>query len=230
MSNSTIPQGSVYWACSKEARDRIIAAVGEEPVNSDQLVYDLLNAYSKLLQFRALDSDQKARERKELFGAIVKDAINLKKRLLALEEYAARALFPFPDMPRGVTFLGELSRIAVEAKVLERQNSGAWARLERPLLEWFAAEILPDVFKSKSNFRAVHERHPGEPVAFSRPARGGQPGGPYIRFAVAVMGEMGMPISPGTVARALLDVRKPRARRKKERSTTVTALRRPDGW
>jgi len=227
MSNSTIPPGSVYWECSDEVYKRIIAAVREEPDDSYRLVSDLYTAYSKLLQFRALDSDQKARERKELFGAIVKDAINLKKRLLALEEYAARALFPFPDMPRGVTFLGELSRIAVEAKVLERQNSGAWTRLERPLLEWFAAEILPDVFKR--NFPEVHERHPGEPVAFSRPARGGQPGGPYIRFAVAVMGEMDMPISPGTVARALLDVRKPRARRK-ERSTTVTALRRPDGW
>jgi hypothetical protein len=228
MSNSTIPQGAV-WECSPEARNRIIAAVDEDPVNREQLVPDLYTAYSKLLQFRDLDSDQKARERKELFGAIVKDAINLKERLLAHQEYAARALFPFPDVPRGVTFLRELSRIAIEAKVSEQQNSnGAWARLERPLHEWFAAEILPEVFKR--NFPAVHERHPGEPVGFSRPSRGEQPGGPYIRFAVAVMGEMGMSISPGTVARALLDVRHEHRARRKERSTTVTASRRPSGW
>jgi len=76
------------------------------------------------------------------------------------------------------------------------------------LPDWFAAEILPEVFKS--NFPKVHKRHPGKPVGFSRPD-----GGPYIRFAVAVMGEMGMHISSKTVARAIQDIRDGRARRKR---------------
>jgi hypothetical protein len=158
-----------------------------------------------------------------LFSGIARDARDLKRQLLDKKEYAARALIP--DGPRRHAFLGELDHIIGGAKISEQQNSGAWARLERSLHDWFAAEILPDVFIR--NFPAVHERHPGRPVGFSR--REGQPDGPYIRFAVAVMGEMGMSISPGTVARAIEDIRKPRARRK-ERFTTVTATRRPFGW
>ena len=78
MSNSTIPQGAV-WFNADEAYDRIIKEVGKTPAKGrDHLVSDLLNAYSQLLRFRVLDSNQKARERKELFGVIVKDAINLK--------------------------------------------------------------------------------------------------------------------------------------------------------
>jgi hypothetical protein len=227
MSDSIIPQGWVCWACSKKACDRIVDAVREEPANRKQLASDLETAYSKWLLFENLDSDKGAKARKKLFSGIADDAIALKNKLLANQEYAARVLFP--EVSPRHAFLGELSRIAVEAKVAEQQNSsGAWARLERPLHEWFAAEILPEVFKR--NFPAVHERHHGEPVGFSRPAGGGQPGGPYIKFAVAVMHDMRMPISPGTVARAIQDVRKGRPHGRKERSTTVTASRRPDGW
>jgi hypothetical protein len=205
MSDSTIPQGAVWWDFSKEARDRIIAAVGEKPANRNQLVSDLLNAYSKLLLFKNLDSDKGAKARKKLFSGIADDAIALKDKLLANQEYAARVLFP--EVSRGHAFLGELDRIIDEAKISEKQNSnGAWERLERSLPDWFAAEILPKVFKR--NFPEVHKRHPGEPVGFSRPA-----GGPYIRFAVAVMSEMGMPIKPNTVARALENVRDGCARR-----------------
>jgi hypothetical protein len=211
MSDSKIPEGSVYWDAD-EAYDRIIAAVGEEPVNNGQLVSDLLNAYSKLLLFKNLDSDKGAKARKKLFSGIADDTIALKDKLLANQEYAARVLFP--KVSRGRDFLGELDRIIDEAKISEKQNSdGAWERLKRPLRDWFAAEILPDVFKR--NFPEVHERHPGEPVGFSRPA-----GGPYIRFAVAVMGEMGMLIKPNTVARALQDVRDGCARRQARRPIT----------
>jgi hypothetical protein len=226
MSDSTIPQGAVWWACSEEALYKIIAAVGEKPVDSKKLGSDLSDAYSKLLLFNVLDSDKGAKARRKLFSGIARDARDLKKQLLDKKKYAARALIP--DGPRRHAFLGELDHIIGGAKVSEQQNSGAWARLERSLHDWFAAEILPGVFKR--NFPQVHERHPGKPVAFSRPARGGQPGGPYIKFAVAVMHDMGMRISPGTVARALQDVRKERARRKKERPTTVTASRRAFGW
>src|SRR5271170_1532771 len=166
MSNSTIPQGSVYWECSKEALDRIINAVGEGPDNSDKLVSDLLNAYSESLRFRILDSNRGAKARKKLFRGIVATAIALRDKLLANDRYAARALFP--------EGLGELDRIIDEAQNFEKQNSsGAWERQERSLRDWFAAEILPDVFIR--NFPAVHERPPGEPVAFSRPFGGGNP-------------------------------------------------------
>ena len=210
MSDSTIPQGAVCWACSDEAYKRIIAAVGEEPDDSYQLVSDLLNAYSESLRFRILDSDKGAKARKKLFRGIVATAIALRDKLLANKGYAARALFP--------EGLGELDRIIDEAQNFEKQNSsGAWGRHERPLHEWFAAEVLPKVFKD--NFTSVHDLHPGEPVGFSR-SRNQEADGPYIRFAVVVMGEMGMRIKPNTVASAIQDVRDGRTRRLARRPIT----------
>jgi hypothetical protein len=70
MSNSTIPQGAVWWVCSDEARDRIIAAVGKEPTDRNKLVSDLLNRYSQLLLFKALDSDNGAKARRNCLAAL----------------------------------------------------------------------------------------------------------------------------------------------------------------
>jgi hypothetical protein len=194
-----------FWICDKAAYERIVAAVGEKPVNCDHLVSDLLDARQKLLLFTVLDSREGAKARKDLFSGIADDARDLKGRLLANQEYAARGLIP--DGPRRLTLLRELDHIIDGAKVSEQQNSGAWLRLQRPVREWFAAEILPDVFKR--NFPEVHKRHPGQPIGFSRPS-----GGPYIKFAVQVMREMGVSIEPNTVARAIQDVRRGAHRRK----------------
>jgi hypothetical protein len=121
MSNSTIPQGAVWWVCSDEAYDRIVAAVGKEPAKSrDHLVSDLLNRYSQLLLFKALDSDNGAKARRKLFSGIVKDAICLQMRLLAHKEYAARALIP--DELRRHAFLSELDRIVGGAEASRTQG------------------------------------------------------------------------------------------------------------
>jgi hypothetical protein len=217
MSNSKIPRGSVYWICSDKAYDRIVAAVadasagrtrrsrrvGKEPTARNKLVSGLEQAYSQLLLFKALDSDNGAKARGKLFGGIVKDAIYLQTRLLAHNEYAARALIP--DEPRRHAFLGELDRIVDGAKASKEQNSkGGWVRLERSLLEWFAAEKLPEVYEKNFGGKKVWASN----------------NGPGVRFINAVMREMGLRIiSTGTLARALKDVRKGRPRRKKRPST-----------
>ena len=203
MSNSTIPQGAVWWVCSDEARDRIIAAVGKEPTDRNKLVSDLLNRYSQLLLFKALDSDNGAKARRKLFSGIVKDAIYLQMRLLTHKEYAARALIP--DELRRHAFLSELGRIVGGAEASKEQNSkGGWVRLERPLLEWFAAEVLPKVYEE--NF--------GKKVGASNSGLG-----PGVRFICAVTHEMRLCISKGTIVRALKQTRKGHPRRKARPST-----------
>jgi len=73
-----------------------------------------------------------------------------------------------------------------------------------PPKEWFVAEILPSVYED--NFGRQARRSTGSLT--------GAAGGPYLRFAVAVMREMmEIEISPETVARALKDVKAPNGRR-----------------
>jgi hypothetical protein len=104
--------------------------------------------------------------------------------------------------------LDALDRVIKAATTFKDENShGAWVRLERPLKEWFAAEILPKVFEDNFRRPAKGSRRDQSKVG-AKPADG-----PYIRFAVAVMREMGIKISPETVARALKDVRAGRRRR-----------------
>jgi hypothetical protein len=106
------------------------------------------------------------------------------------------------------TFVSSLDRIIKVIKTLKSESSRAWRRLERPIKEWFAAQVLPEVFER--NFkRAAKTSRPSDAKAGPRVADG-----PYIRFAVAVMREMGISISRETVARALKDVRAGRPRRK----------------
>jgi hypothetical protein len=214
-----VPTGC--WICDAAAYERIIAAVGERyavNVNHDQLAFDLLRAREELLTFVTLDSDSGARERKELFTGILDSAIGFKERLLDERghKYAAREIAStFPASHFGA-FLSALDRTIEAAKALINENShGAWVRLKRPLKEWFAAEILPEVYKSNFGREAkVSRRDPSK-------TRRNAADGPYLRFAVAVMHEMGMTISRETVARALKDVRAGRERRK-PRPTTIS--------
>jgi hypothetical protein len=105
---------------------------------------------------------------------------------------------------------------------LTRENKKrGWIRLSRSPREWFAAEILPPIFER--NFR--------RPAKVSRPAEqladGSRPaGGPFIKFAQAVMCEMSIPIAAETVARALKNVGAGRERRRRR----PTTLPRPTGW
>ena len=220
--SESIPIG--LWICGPTACERFIGSVGERyaaNVDHDRLTFDLLGAREELLAFVTLDSDAGAREREELFTGILDSAIVFKDRLLddRGHKYAAREIASRFEGPLFDTFLSSLDRTIEAAKALKDENSrGGWVRLERPPKEWFVGEILPRVFES--NF--------GRPAKVSRPdelkvgAKAAD--GPYIRFAVAVMREMGMRISPETVARSLKQVRAGRARRK-PRPTTVSRPR-----
>jgi hypothetical protein len=212
------------WVPNAAGYKRIMKAIGEryaDKVDRDKLVADLVDARAKLLTFVVLDSDKGARARKELFRSIADSAIALRKRLEAdsapsgrSKGYASRAIaFTFPDASGFDAFLKALDRVIDAAKAGEEQNSrGGWVRLERSPTEWFAAEILPRVF----------ERNFGRKAAVSKTGAT-----PFSRFVVAVMDEMGMPITWRTVARAFTQVRAGCARRKKPRPTT---LARPKGW
>jgi hypothetical protein len=214
-----VPMGP--WKCDVAAYERIIEAVGAPyavNVDRDRLISDLLTAREKLLGSFVLDSDRGAGERKELFGGILDSAIAFKDRLLddRGHKYAAREIASRFEGPSFEAFIYFLDRTIEAAKALKDENScGGWVRLERPPKEWFVAEVLPQVFEA--NFkRKAKISHPSDSRAGTFIA-----GGPYIRFAVAVMREMGISVSEETVARALKQVRAGRARRK-PRSTTVT--------
>jgi hypothetical protein len=208
------------WMCDAQACERIVAAVGERHarnVDRDRLVGDLLAARAELLASIALDSDGDARERAMLFNGVFGSAIEFKERLLDKRghRYAARQILSAFSPSEFEALLRALDRVIDKAKALENENScGGWLRLKRPPKEWFAAEVLPPVF----------ERNFARPARISRrdssKVDANAADGPFLRFALAVMREMGMSISRETVARALKDVRAGRERRKR-RPTTI---------
>jgi hypothetical protein len=225
------------------ALNRIIAAVSKTPagkkralnLNLDrhQLVTDLLDARAKWLTATALDSDKGARARKKLFSAVAGTAKRFKKCLLdeTGQRYAARAIASRFSSDFDA-FLAGLDRIIKAAEALtEENNHGGWVRLSRSPRDWFAVEILPPIYERNFGRKAGTSR-----IDSSKP-NANTADGPFIRFAVAVMCQMGIQISGETVARALKDValdrkgvrgseragRKPRQPRK-------TTLQRPPGW
>jgi hypothetical protein len=193
------------WICDDEARDRIIRAVGDRCpcTNPNQLVFDLNAAHSILHTRVILDSGKGARLRRELFSGIVDSAEIFKQKLLDErgDHYAARNIF-HGEPPRKA-FEDKLNWVIDRAKELQCQNSQAWLRLKRPPKEWFAGEILPKIFES--NF--------GRVAGTSTNPKTSKVSGPFIKFAVTVMREMGMQIAPGTIGRILKDLRSNRARR-----------------
>lgn len=226
-------QEGLHWFPDADAINRIVSAVTSTPrgkkklatnYNRDQLVKDLLEAWTKWLVVLPLDSDTGARNRRKLFSAIVRTGKYFKKRLLddTGQKYAARQIAStFSNASDFYAFLGGLNRTIEAAEILARQNShGGLVRLTRAPKEWFAIEILLPVYEC--NFcRNGGISRPGSSKAIA-----GAADGPFPRFVVAVMREMGMAISPETVARALKDVRAGAPRRKPRKTT----LQRPHGW
>jgi hypothetical protein len=109
-------------------------------------------------------------------------------------------------------FLAGLRRLAAAARYKAEYFPGrAPYLLPRSPLEFFVANVLPSVFKS----------HFERPAGASRVENGTKTGGPYIRFAVATLKELGItnngkPYAPETVARAFRGVRSGRVRRRKK--------------
>jgi hypothetical protein len=81
---------------------------------------------------------------------------------------------------------------------------------EHSALNWLVGERLTKVFAT----------HFERPAALSRDPNTGEPRGPYIRFAAAVLGELnikktnGDPYSLETIARAMKDLKTGRARKR----------------
>jgi hypothetical protein len=109
-------------------------------------------------------------------------------------------------------FLAGLRRLAAAARYkAEYFPDRPLYLLPRSPLEFFVANVLPSVFKS----------HFERPAGASRVENGTKTGGPYIRFAVATLKELGItnngkPYAPETVARAFRGVRSGRVRRRKK--------------
>jgi hypothetical protein len=103
----------------------------------------------------------------------------------------------FEDDGHGLTQYERL-RHGVRAFEREAEESAeqAAARRERclkrrkgALPRFFASHVVP-----------CYERIYGRPARVSRRSDGGQPGGPFVRFAVAFFTEVGRPVKPETIA------------------------------
>jgi hypothetical protein len=110
-------------------------------------------------------------------------------------------------------FLAGLQRLVAAARYKAKSfPDRALYLLPRSPLEFFVANVLASVFK----------RHFKRPAGFSRASDGARGArGPYIRFVVAVLRELGItnkgkPYAPDTIARALSGVRAGRGRRRKK--------------
>ena len=245
MPNDPASKAMVAWLPDAAMLDRIIAAVRtsvrktafenkwELSLDRDRLASNLQDAHTKWRVVKDQDSEEGARRRAKLFSAIAQKAKDFKESLLDKtgQQYAARAIASnFADAEFDA-FLASLDLIIERAEALTQQNKEGWVRLlKRPPKECFAAEILPSVYQDNFGGKAgISQKDPLKSNANTV-------GGPYIRFAVTTMHEMGIEISAGTVARALKDVRaegKPRKGgkpRKPRRDPRKTTLKRPPGW
>jgi hypothetical protein len=109
-------------------------------------------------------------------------------------------------------FLAGLERLAAAARHKAKYFPDvALYQLPRSPVDFMIANVLS----------SVYERHFKRPVGRSRLPGGSEASGPFIRFAVASLRELGItnknkPYAPETVARALADVRSGRIRRRRK--------------
>ncbi len=203
--------------------DRIISAVGDRyrgNLHRDALHGELEGLLYVWEFLSSADSDRQAREKHELFAAIAQHGSKLGEALTQRDCWpayylhgttkAAEATAEFEAADaEAQRFMASLQRVISAAEnAKEKFKDGAVIRMDRPPNDWLAGEKLPMVF----------ERHFPQRAGVSRPSdlKEGKKtaGGPFIRFAVAVFREIGINISPDTVARAFNDVRNKRTRRK----------------
>ena len=224
-----------------EGIQRILAKVGGRFVphglELGALRDDLFGCYMEWCSLSQLTSDKIARQRVQRLETIAKRADAVLALLLdegliggwARQEIAMT--FPLnegapvrktaafrtdhgqPDAaPSFNGFLAGLQRLAAAARYkAEYFPDRALYRLPRSPLEFFVANVLPSVF----------ERHFKRAAGFSRAWDGTETGGPFIRFAVEALRELGItnkgkPYARDTIARALSGVRAGRVRRRKK--------------
>jgi hypothetical protein len=206
-----VPSGSSFFHSRlvEGGLERILSAVDttetrkriySDHVNRPLLLLELINAHQQWIIRSDLDSRPMTRKKTQAVQSIANAARTLREQLfrkspeVADIEYLSYAgmMIGARFMPQGgfSTFCAGLEQlIACAEHCADPKYVGS--RLPRGLTMAFVSEILPGVYKR--NF----SRNPG----FS------QAGGPYVRFAVAVMKEMGKEISKSTVIAAIKEHR-----------------------
>jgi hypothetical protein len=189
------------WVPDAGSVDRILAAVARTPhgmrgqlteaVNQTSMQIELMGAagwFSVVLQ---RSSKPAAKNQISAFQKLEASARRFKEQLAG--HIGKGAITLVLDQP--TNFLIQLDQI-IEAASWQKGANKAIS-LHASVNEWFTGEILPEVYKRIFRKRAgiTHD-------------------GPYPRFAVAVMMEMGIHIAPSTVVQALKIFRAGRRRRK----------------
>jgi hypothetical protein len=236
------PQSNPSLGCPLDDRGtrRVVEAVGArfvpQGLKLEALRDHLRGCYFRWGSLTQLSSNKVARQRFQQYHAIAKHAellltlldngvIGAWVRATIATTFPLREGAPVrktaefrtdqgqPDpAPSFDGLLAGLHRLAESARYkAEYYSDRALYRLPRSPLEFFVANVLPSVF----------ERHFKRAAGFSRASDGTETGGPYIRFAVEALRELGItnkgkPYAPDTIARALSGVRAGRVRRRKK--------------
>ena len=202
--------------------NRIINQVQKTPrgenrslrVNRDRLAERLMQVWPEWIWYSSLDSEHRPaalRGRAQLFREVATQAEILKEQLMngksverASESAVVRQLASkFPAVPDFTAFLVGLDYMIDAAEYLTQSYESAWAQFDRPSKEWLVAKILPPIFED----------------CFGRKA-GISKTGPYIRFAAAVMVELGLKkYAEESIRRAL--TRPPRRKKPSEACARV---------
>jgi len=226
---------------NEEGTQRILDKVGDrfvpQGLELEALRHDLRSCHIDWCGLTQLSSDKIARRRIQRLETIVKQAdavlalldddgsiggwvrqeiamtFPLKEGAPVRKTVAFRPDHGQPDAaPSFNGFLAGLQRLAAAARYkAEYFPNHALYRLPRSPLEFFVANVLPSVF----------ERHFKRTAGFSRAPDGTGTGGPYIRFAVEALRELGItnkgkPYTGDTIARALSRARAGHVRRRKK--------------
>jgi hypothetical protein len=193
-----------------EQIERIISAVGEPYCGNphrDALRGELEGIIYVWEYLSSAHSPRDAREKQKQFTAIASHGSKFRETLIQSDRkpayYADGILKAETETTSedveaaSYRFMETLQRIVTAAKsnAEKFQNLATHRLLDRSPNDWLAGDRLPIVF----------ERHFPRSAAVSIPSGKTTPDGPFIRFAVAVFDEIGTPISPHTVARALKD-------------------------
>jgi hypothetical protein len=222
-----------------EGTQRILDEVGDrfvpQGLELEALRDDLRSCYVDWCSLTQQSSDKIARQRVQRLETIAKRADALRALLDeegAIGDWARQEIamtFPLKEgapvrktaefrtdhgesdaAPSFNGFLAGLQRLAAAARhKAEYFPDVALYHLPRSPVDFIIANVLS----------SVYGRHFKRPVGRSRLFRGSEAGGPFIRFAVASLWELGItnknkPYAPETVARALADVRSGRIRRR----------------
>jgi hypothetical protein len=188
-------------------------------VNREQALQELWAAYQHWVSLLELDSKRRTEKKTQSIQSVANTTRRLRGQLLESGKlpdgaavrylsYPARMIAArFSSQDEFNTILAGLDQLIACAEHCANPKYVGF-RLQRSPVRWFVSEILP----------GVYER------IFGRRAR--KRSGPYIRLAVAVMKEMGEPISTNTVTGAMIEAdrgwgpgyRDPERRKKKKSS------------